>query len=106
MHYNVTARLRRETAGELLRKLTDGTIEGQKPDGREIAASMERARVGEDGVARWSEQCFCETPLQHERETVYDHHFRDMNIEATDDTHDFEGEPFMEYLERAARETE
>lgn len=102
MHYTVCARLRAETAPTLFRKLTDGTLERQKPDGREIIASMERARLGEDGIVRWSEQCFCASPLQHERETVYDLHFTDFEAEAAEGYCDFEGEPFMEFLERIA----
>ena len=36
----------------------------------EIVAAMARARVGSDGTVRWTETCFCPTPLKHERETV------------------------------------
>jgi len=102
MQYAVTSRLIPATAAEFHRLLTDGTIESQKPDGKEIVASMNRAKIDEEGVVRWSEVCYCPTPLEHERATVYDRFFTD--IEATDiDGHmEFEGQHFMEYLVRLA----
>ena len=45
MHYTVTARFNSNTAAEFHRLLTDGTIENQKPDGKEIVASMKRAKI-------------------------------------------------------------
>ena len=104
MYYTVSARLKEETAAELLRKLNDGTIESQQPDGSEIVASMHRARVDGSGLIRWSEVCYCPTPLQHERATVYDHHFDDLSTEPTDGYKDFEGQKFMEYLARLAEQ--
>ncbi len=102
MQYTVKARLIPATAAELLRKLTDGTIEKQKPDGKEIVASMKRARIDGQEVVHWSEKCYCPTPLQHERETVYDHYVTDLTHQKVEGYVDFEGEPFMEYLERQA----
>ena len=58
MHYTVQARIIPETAADFLRKLTDGTIENQKPDGKEIVASMKRAVIDEDGIVRWGEVCY------------------------------------------------
>lgn len=101
MHYTVSAVLNESTAAEFHRKLTDGTIDAQKPDGREIVASMKRAKIDPDGRVRWSEQCFCESPLAHERETVYDRHFTDMQIEPADDYADFDGADLMAHLSRA-----
>ena len=98
MIYLVTARLQIETSSELLVKLTDGTIASQKPDGKEIVASMDRARIDESGVVRWSQLCYCPTPLAHERATVYDQHFTDLETEEADAHAEFEGQPFMEYL--------
>ena len=43
MFYKVRARLKTDTAAELRRKLLDGTIQRQKPDGQEIVDSMRRA---------------------------------------------------------------
>lgn len=102
MIYKVQACFKPDTAAEFHRKLTDGTIESQDPDGREIVASMKRAVVDEKGVVRWSEKCYCPTPLRHERETVYDHHFTDLRTEEVDDYVEFEGELFMDYLEEKA----
>jgi hypothetical protein len=99
MYYTVQARLIPDTAAEFLCKLTDGTIENQKPDGKEIVASMQRAVIDEEGVVRWSEVCYCPTPLQHERATVYDDHFTDIETEEVNDYVEFEGEALMTRLE-------
>jgi hypothetical protein len=99
MHYTVIARLIPETAADFLHKLTDGTIENQKPDGKEIVASMKRAVIDEVGVVRWSEVCYCDTPLQHERATVYDQHFTNIETAQVDGYVEFEGEPLMKFLE-------
>ena len=75
MHHTVSARFNPDTAAEFHRLLTDGSTESRKPDGKEIAASMKRAKIDEAGVIRWSEICYCPTPLEHERATVYDRFF-------------------------------
>ncbi len=98
MHYIVKARLIASGAAELYRTLTDGSIEAQKPDGNEIVASMQRARVTRSGLIRWSEVCYCTPPLAHERETVYDHYFTDIETEEVDDYVEFEGELLMDHL--------
>ncbi len=103
MFYTVQARLIPDTVADFLRKLTDGTIEKQKPDGKEIVASMQRAVIDEEGVVRWSEVCYCPTPLQHERATVYDQHFTAIETKEVEDYVQFEGEDFMEYLEGPVR---
>ena len=102
MHYTVTAHFNQETAVEFLCKLTDGTIEKQKPDGKEIVASMKRAAINNNGVVRWSEVCYCPTPLQHERTTVYDNFFNNIQTEEVEDYVEFDGEPFMAYLAQLA----
>ena len=103
MHYVVTARFEPETAADFYDKLTDGTIQSQKPDGKEIVASMRRAKISQDGTVRWSEVCYCPTPLQHERATVYDHFFEDIQTEEVEDYVGFEGEEFMEHLADAGK---
>ncbi len=100
MHYTIIARFKRETAAEFHRRLIDGTIENQKPDGKEIVASMRRAKVDREGVVRWSEVCYCPTPLQHEKETVYDHFFEDIETNEVEDYVEFEGDDFMQHLAR------
>jgi hypothetical protein len=99
MHYTVTGCILPEASAEFLRKLTDGTIESQKPDGKEIVDSMNRAVINDEGVVRWSEVCYCPTPLLHERATVYDRHFTDLETEEVEGYVEYEGRPFMEYLE-------
>ena len=63
MYYRVKAHCIPEAAAELYRRLTDGSIAGQKPDDREIVASMKRVRITEPGVVCWSEVCYCPSPL-------------------------------------------
>ena len=94
MHYKVHARLIPDTAADFFRKLTDGTVEKQRPDGKEIVASMQRAVVDEDGIVRWSEVCYCPTPLQHERATVYDQHFTALETQEVEGYVQFGGHRF------------
>ncbi|MCH8979903.1 MAG: hypothetical protein IH945_11775 [Armatimonadetes bacterium] len=98
MHYTVRARLIPGTAAEFLRKLTDGTVAKQEPYGREVVASMKRAVIDEEGVVRWSEVCYCPTPLEQERANVYDQHFTAIETQEAEEYVQFEGEAFMEYL--------
>ena len=105
MHYLVRARLREETAGELSRLLRDGTIARQRPDGPEIVASMERAVVTTSGEIEWSEVCYCQPPLQHERATVYDRFFDALTAAPVDGYQTHAGRPFLEHLHRLAAVT-
>ena len=98
MLYSVTARLVDGKRGEFHRKLTDGTIAGQRPDGSEIVAAMGRACIAPDGAVRWTETCFCPTPLKHERQTVLDRYFTGIETEAVEAHAEFEGEPLMDRL--------
>jgi len=100
MIYSVKARFIEEKMGEFYRKLTDGTIQNQKPDGQEIVNSMKRAKMTEPNTIQWSEMCFCPTPLKHERETIYNHFLTDMETEIIDDYAEFDGELFFEFLEK------
>ena len=103
MFYEVHARFRAGTAAEFFEKLTDGTIQNLQPDGAEMVDSMHRAVVTADGSVEWSEQCFCRTPLAHERATVLDTYFEDLSTELTDGYRAHRGEPFMGYLKQLAR---
>ncbi len=98
MIYSVKARYIEKKIGEFYQKLTDGTIQNQKPDGEEIVAAMRRAKITESNIIQWSEMCFCPTPLKHERETVYDHFLKDMETEIIDGYVEYEGEFFMDFL--------
>ncbi|MEM9470707.1 MAG: hypothetical protein AAGA00_02035, partial [Pseudomonadota bacterium] len=61
--------------------------------------SMERAVVNAEGETEWSEICYCEPPLAHERATVLDLHFDDIRTEPVEAYVRCEGQAFMEYLE-------
>ena len=102
MHYLVRARFREETAAELSRLLRDGTIARQRPDGPEIVASMQRAVVTANGGIEWSEVCYCQPPLQHERTTVYDRFFDALTATPIDRYRTHAGRPFMEHLDQLA----
>jgi hypothetical protein len=98
MLYAVSAKLIADRAREFHARLTDGGIAAQRPDGAEIVAAMQRARVAPDGVARWTETCYCPTPLKHERATVLDHYFSEIETKVIDKPVAFDGTPLMERL--------
>ncbi len=100
MIYSVKAKFIEDKMGEFYRKLTDGTIQNQKPDGQEIIDSMKRAKITESNIIQWSEMCFCSPPLKHERETIYNHFLTDMETEIIDDHTEFDGELFFQFLEK------
>lgn len=102
MIYSVTARLNEDRSAEFHRRLSDGTIAAQRPDGGGIAAAMDRARIAGDGTVRWTETCYCPSPLKHERETVLDSYFSDIETKLVDDHATFDGEPLMDRLAAAA----
>ena len=102
MHYLVRARFREETAAELSRILRDGTIARQRPDGPEIVASMQRAVFTANGGVEWSEVCYCQPPLQHERTTVYDRFFDALAATPIDGYQTHAGRPFVERLDELA----
>ncbi len=103
MIHSVKARYIEEKMGEFYQKLTDGTIQNQKPDGPEIIISMKRAKITAPNIIQWYEMCFCSTPLKHERETVYNHFLTDMKTEVIDDYVEYEGESFMDFLAKQKR---
>ncbi len=98
MIYSVKARYIENKLDEFYQKLTDGTIQNQKPDGQEIINSMKRAKITAPNVIQWSEMCFCSTPLKHERETVYNNFLTDMETKVIDDYVEYQGVFFMDYL--------
>ena len=59
---------------------------------------MRRARVGSDGAIRWTETCFCPTPLQHERATVLGRYFTGIETKVIDKPVTFDGAPLMDQL--------
>jgi hypothetical protein len=98
MIYKVKARVIDETIGEFYRKLTNGTVAKQRPDGGEIVASMKRAVLTGPGVAEWYETCFCPTPLNHERQTQYDFYFTDMTTEPVEEHGEIQGASLWSYM--------
>ena len=102
MIFGVRARFRTDTAAVFLKKLTDGTVQQQTPDGPEIVASMNRAVINGAGEIEWCELCYCNAPLAHERATVLDAHFDDMLTEVVEEYQKYEGAPFMKYLKQLA----
>lgn len=100
MIYKVKARYKEDKLDEFYQKLTDGTIRSQQPDGEEIVASMKRAKITAPGVIEWYEKCFCPTPLQHERATVYDQYLTDIETEEAGAYGEVEGASFWERMEK------
>jgi hypothetical protein len=98
MLYAVSAKLIPDRAPEFHTRLTDGSIAAQRPDGAEIVAAMQRARVAPDGAVRWTETCYCPTPLQHERATVLDRYFVGIEVKVIDKPVSFDGAPLMDRL--------
>jgi len=97
--YRVTATFKPDTANELRQRLDDGSIAAQRPDGLEIVDSLHRAVVRNTGQVMWSEQCYCQPPLAHERATILDRYFDGVTTEAIADYERYDGRPFMEYLD-------
>jgi len=98
MIYKVKARVNDETIGEFYRKLLDGTVAKQRPDGEEIVAAMKRAVLTGPRVAEWYEMCFCPSPLRHERQTQYDLYFTDMTTQPAEDYGEIQGASLWSYM--------
>lgn len=98
MIYKVSANYKKELLKEFFRKLTDGTIENQKPDGMEIVASMKRAKITAPKTIEWFEMCFCSIPLQHEKTTVYDNYLTNLTTQLVEDYGEVNGKSFWELL--------
>lgn len=98
MIYWVKAKYIDEKMPELYKKLTDGSIRNQEPDGKEIFESMRRAKITAPGVVQWCEKDFCSIPLEHERETVYNFYFSEFETTPVDDYLPFKGKSFWNFL--------
>ena len=96
--YSVKARYIEGKLKEFYQKLTDGTIENQKPDGQEIINSMKHAKIISSDEIQWSEICFCPPPLKHERKTVYNQFLKDIETKVIDEYVEYDGELFMDFL--------
>ena len=101
MYYKVEAKFHKENLGAFFADLTNGTIFHQQPDGSTIVKAMKEAIMIGDNKLSWYESCLCETPLKHERETVYDKYFYDFQTTATQEAkNDIQGDSFWAYLEK------
>jgi len=98
MIYKVIAKFDFGKAKEFHQKLTDGTIQKQRPDGPEMMNSMDRATIDHNGDVNWTELCYCPTPLKHERATIYDKYFTDLKTEPIEKHQTSEGKSFMDKL--------
>jgi hypothetical protein len=67
MRYFIKACVKPGRKKSLAQAIDNGTLGQGSIAGDEYLRDVEQARVGEDGVARWVEVCFCATPLQEER---------------------------------------
>jgi hypothetical protein len=103
MEYRVKAKPIQDKLSAFYKALTDGSIENQKPDGSEIVASMRRAKITSPGVIEWYETCYCQTPLQHERETVYDQYLTNIETVHAVESSEIDGESFWSILEIASK---
>ena len=98
MIYKVQARYIEDKAAEYFQKLSDGTIASQQPEGKEIVSSMKKAIVVGEGIIEWFETCYCDTPLKHERETVYNFYLNDITTELVENKGEIKGHSFWSYL--------
>jgi hypothetical protein len=99
VRYQVQARILENRMEDFFARLSDGSVESQKPDGREIVASMRRARLVGPSTIAWCETCYCSTPLAHERETVYDHFLTEIETTLIEEDPPLEGDSFWDHLE-------
>ncbi len=99
MLYKIKAKINKERMGVFWSALNDGRIESQKPDGPYIVRAMKDALMIDDETISWYEACYCDTPLKHERETVYDKYLYDFSTEVKYEVKkDIKGESFWQYL--------
>lgn len=102
MIYWVKAKYKEEKLAQFYKKLQDGSILKQEPDGKEIFQSMKRAKITAPGVVQWCEKDFCPTPLEHERETVYDQFFTEFETTPVEDYLVFKGKSFWNLMKAKA----
>ena len=100
MLYKVQAKIIEENLDKLYEKLNDGTIYNQIPDGKEIVASMKRAKLIKSGVIEWFENCGCSPPLKHERETQYDYYFSEIITRHVSKMARIKGKSFWSYMKK------
>lgn len=100
MLYKVKAKINKLKMKAFYTALTDGSIASLEPDGADIVNAMQKAVKTEDDTLEWYEACQCATPLEHERDTVYDKYLHDIEttlVYAIKD--DIKGTSFWDCLE-------
>jgi len=83
MRYLVTARVKKDRAGDLVDAIEDGTLGRGSVAGDEYFRNMDEARAHDDGRVQWVEVCYCSTPLAEERE-YWEEYF---DLEKVQDAH-------------------
>ena len=101
MLYRVRAKVIKKNLRSFYENLTNGTIYKQHPDGKEIVASMKRAKLVNSRFIEWFENCGCSPPLDHERKTQYNYYFSNFTIKIAKEMVEIEGESFWDYIERS-----
>ncbi|MEA2048229.1 MAG: hypothetical protein U9O64_07250 [Campylobacterota bacterium] len=100
MLYKVKAKINKLKMKEFYNALTDGSIASQEPDGPDIVNAMQKAVKTEDDTLEWYEACSCVTPLEHERDTVYDKYLHDIETTVVHEIkNDIKGNSFWDCLE-------
>ncbi len=99
MLYKIKAKIYEEKMSDFWTALNDGSIESQKPDGLDIVKAMKGALMTDDGNLVWYEACYCDSPLKHERESVYNKYMYDFSTELKYEIKDdIRGRSFWKYL--------
>lgn len=100
MLYKVKAKINKLRMKAFYTALTDGSIASQEPDGPDIVNAMQKAVKTEDDTLEWYQTCMCSTPLEHERDTVYDKYLHDIETTLVYEIkNDIQGSSFWDCLE-------
>ncbi len=100
MLYKVKAKIDKLKMKAFFTALTDGSVSDQEPDGSYIVNAMQKAVMTDAETLEWYQTCHCETPLKHERETVYDKYLSDIETTLVHEIKDdIKGASFWSCLE-------
>ncbi len=100
MLYKVKAKIDKLKMKAFFTALTDGSIADVEPEGLYIVNAMQRALMTGPETLEWYQTCHCETPLKHERETVYDKYLNDIETTLVyEEKKDIQGKSFWDFLE-------
>lgn len=102
MLYKVKAKIDKLKLKAFFTALTDGSIADQEPEGSYIVNSMQRALMTGPETLEWYQTCHCKTPLEHEREAVYDRYLNDIETTLVyEEKNDIKGKSFWDFLEES-----